>query len=301
VEVSSRTMDAPGATIVYDVRGPLPTADGRPPLLMIGQPMDAAGFATLASYFPDRTVITYDPRGLGRSTRSDGRTDNDPRQHAEDLHLLVAGLGVGPVEVFGSSGGAIDGLALAETYPEDMTVLVAHEPPLTRLLPDADAVRRAEQEIYRAYQEAGFGAGMARFIAYTSWQGELTDEFFDRPPPDPAAFGLPTDDDGSRDDPLLSGDSDAVVAWAPNVDTLAASGVRLVVAAGEESASEVTGRSAHVLAARLGLPLTMFPSHHGGFLGPESGWPGQPEAFAVRLHEVLRTPGEAIGDPQGRT
>jgi pimeloyl-ACP methyl ester carboxylesterase len=96
VEVSTRTMQVPGADVVYDVRGPLPAADGRPALLMIGQPMDATGFTTLASYFPDRTVVTYDPRGLGRSTRSDGRTDNDPRQHADDLHRLVGTLRGGP-------------------------------------------------------------------------------------------------------------------------------------------------------------------------------------------------------------
>ena len=287
VEASTRSVEAPGASIVYDVRGPLPAADGRPPLLMIGQPMDASGFATLASYFPDRTVVTYDPRGLGRSVRSDGRTDNDPQQQADDLHRLVAALGAGPVEVFGSSGGAVAGLALVVTHPEDVRVLVAHEPPLTHLLPDADAVRRAEEEVSGAYQEGGFGQGMARFIAFTSWEGELTDEFFDRPAPDPAAFGLPTEDDGSRDDPLLSGASDSVVAWTPDFDALAASGVRLVVAAGEESARQVTGRSAQAVAERLGLPLTMFPSHHGGFLGPELGWPGQPEAFASRLREVL--------------
>ncbi|WP_237566004.1 alpha/beta fold hydrolase [Ornithinimicrobium cerasi] len=286
-EAISRAVETPGATIVYDVRGPLPPADDRPPLLMIGQPMDASGFRTLASFFPDRTVVTYDPRGLGRSTRSDGRDDNDPRQHADDLHRLVAALDVGPVEVFGSSGGAVDGLALVEAYPEDVRVLVAHEPPLTHLLPDADAVRRAEQDISSTYQDAGFGHGMARFIAYTSWEGELTAEFFDRPAPDPAAFGLPSEDDGSRGDPLLSGASESVTAWTPDVDALVASGVRLVVAAGEESARQVTGRSAQALAERLGLPLTMFPSHHGGFLGPELGWPGQPEAFAARLRSVL--------------
>ncbi|WP_244903781.1 alpha/beta fold hydrolase [Ornithinimicrobium cerasi] len=252
--------------------------------------MDASGFRTLASFFPDRTVVTYDPRGLGRSTRSDGRDDNDPRQHADDLHRLVAALDVGPVEVFGSSGGAVDGLALVEAHPEDVRVLVAHEPPLTHLLPDADAVRRAEQDISSAYQDAGFGHGMARFIAYTSWEGELTGEFFDRPAPDPAAFGLPSEDDGSRGDPLLSGASESVTAWTPDVDALVASGVRLVVAAGEESARQVTGRSAQALAERLGLPLTMFPSHHGGFLGPELGWPGQPEAFAARLRSVLDGP-----------
>ncbi|MBB1516096.1 alpha/beta fold hydrolase [Tessaracoccus sp. MC1679] len=287
VEAVTHTVEVPGATIVYDVRGPLPTVDGRPPLLLIGQPMDATGFATLASHFPDRTVVTYDPRGLARSTRSDGRTDNDPLQHADDLHHLIQALGAGAVEVFGSSGGAVDGLALVAVHPEDVRLLVAHEPPLTHLLPDADAVLRAEQDVNRAYREGGFGHGMARFIAYTSWEGELTDEFFDGPAPDPAAFGLPSEDDGSRDDPLLSGDSDGVVAWTPGLDALESSGVRLVIAAGEESARQVTGRSAEALAERLGLPLTMFPSHHGGFVGPEFGWPGQPEAFAAKLREVL--------------
>ena len=71
-------LETAEAEIAYDVRGPLPTVDGRPPLLMIGQPMTAGGFDTLASHFPDRTVVTYDPRGLGRSTRKDGRVDNTP-------------------------------------------------------------------------------------------------------------------------------------------------------------------------------------------------------------------------------
>jgi hypothetical protein len=35
--------------IAYDVHGAQPTADGRPPLFMIGQPMAASGFATCSS------------------------------------------------------------------------------------------------------------------------------------------------------------------------------------------------------------------------------------------------------------
>src|SRR3954466_9059707 len=93
-------LETTGAEIAYDVHGPLPTADGRPPLLMIGQPMDASGFSTLASHFPHRTVVTYAPRGLGRSTRSDGRTDNDPAVQAEDVHAVIEALGAGPVELF---------------------------------------------------------------------------------------------------------------------------------------------------------------------------------------------------------
>src|SRR2546422_8605821 len=95
------------ADIAYDVHGPLPTADGRPPLLMIGQPMDASGFSTLASHFPDRTVVTYDPRGLGRSIRKDGRVDHSPTVQANDVHAVIEAFGAGPVEIFASSGGAV--------------------------------------------------------------------------------------------------------------------------------------------------------------------------------------------------
>src|SRR6187431_42405 len=103
---TTHMLETAGAEIAYGVRGPLPTADGRPPLLMIGQPMTASGFETLASHFPDRTVVTYDPRGLGRSIRKDGRVDNAPTIQAEDVHAVIEALGVGPVGMFASSGGA---------------------------------------------------------------------------------------------------------------------------------------------------------------------------------------------------
>lgn len=125
--------------IAYDVDGRLPTDDGRPPLFMIGQPMDAGGFRTLASYFPDRTVVTYDPRGLGRSTRKDGLVANEPTVQAEDVHAVIEALGIGQVAMFASSGGAVTALALVAAHPDDVTTLVAHEPPLIPVLPDADA------------------------------------------------------------------------------------------------------------------------------------------------------------------
>src|SRR3954451_3635341 len=166
------------ADIAYDVRGPLPTADGRPPLLMIGQPMDAGGFSTLASHFPDRTVVTYDPRGLGRSTRKDGRVDHSPAVQAGDVHEVIEALGAGPVEVFASSGAAVTALALVAAHPGDVLTLVAHEPPLIPVLPDAEAAERARAGVRDVYEAKGSGAGMAAFIAMTSWQGEFTDEYF---------------------------------------------------------------------------------------------------------------------------
>jgi pimeloyl-ACP methyl ester carboxylesterase len=282
-----RTLETAEVDLAYDVDGPLPTADGRPPLFMIGQPMDASGFATLASHFPDRTVVTYDPRGLGRSTRKDGRVDNAPAVQAEDVHAVIEALGLGPVEMFASSGGAVTALALVAAYPDDVTTLVAHEPPLIPVLPDAVAAERARAGIRSAYEASGSNAGMAAFIAMTSWRGEFTDDYFAQPSPDPAQFGMPSEDDGSRDDPLLSDRSWAISSYRPDVEALTAAPTRIVIAVGEESLDTFTGRSAVATAELLGQQATMFPSHHGGFMGGEFGYAGQPEAFARKLREVL--------------
>src|SRR5438270_12902828 len=166
--MTTHKLETTEVDIVYDVHGPLPAADGRPPLFMIAQPMAASGFTTLASHFPDRTVITYDPRGLGRSIRKDGRVDNAPAVQAEDVHAVIRALGVGPVEMFASSGGAVTSLALVAAYPNDVISLVAHEPPLLALLPDAAAAERAQARVRDVYQARGWGAGMAAFIAMTS-------------------------------------------------------------------------------------------------------------------------------------
>ncbi|MFB6960171.1 alpha/beta fold hydrolase [Streptomyces sp. NPDC056309] len=285
--MTTQILRTPEADLAYDVHGPLPTADGRPPLVMIGQPMDAGGFRTLASHFPDRTVVTYDPRGLGRSTRKDGRVDHAPEHQAADVHAVIEALGTGPVEMFASSGGAVTALALVAAYPDDVTTLVAHEPPLIPVLPDAVAAERARAAVRQAYQDKGWGAGMAAFIAMTSWRGEFTDDYFAQAAPDPAAFGMPTEDDGSREDPLLSDRSWAVSGYRPDIGALNAAPTRVLIAVGEETLDTFTGRTSEAAAELLGQRATVFPSHHGGFLGGESGYAGKPEAFARRLHEVL--------------
>lgn len=285
---NTRTLSLPGVELVYDVRGPLPAPDGRPPLLLIGSPMDASGFATLAQLLPDRTIVTYDPRGLGRSQRSDGRTDQDPVVQADDLHALIGELGVGPVQVFGSSGGAVTGLELVTRHPGDVSLLVAHEPPATPVLPDAAAAQRAWDLVRKTYLDKGSHHGMAGFIAMTSWRGEFTDDYFAQPPADPAAFGMPTDEPtDDRDDPLLSGRSERIGGYRPDIGALADSGVPVVIAVGEESADTITDRTSRAIAAALGSEVAVFPSHHGGFMGGEYGYAGQPEAFADRLREVL--------------
>jgi pimeloyl-ACP methyl ester carboxylesterase len=284
---TTHRLETGEATIAYDLHGALPTADGRPPLFMIGQPMTAGGFSTLASYFPDRTVVTYDPRGLGRSTRRDGRVDNSPTVQANDVHAVIEALGAGPVEMFASSGGAVTALALVTAYPDDVVTLVAHEPPLIPVVPDYAAAERARAAVRDAYEANGWGAGMAAFIGMTSWRGEFTDEYFAQPALDPAGFGMPTEDDGSRDDPVLSDRSWAVSSYLPDVDALSAAPTRVVIAVGEESEGTFTGRTSLATADLLGQQATVFPGHHGGFVGGDSPYAGQPEAFAHKLRKVL--------------
>jgi pimeloyl-ACP methyl ester carboxylesterase len=249
--------------------------------------MAAGGFATLASHFPDRTVVTYDPRGLGRSTRKDGRVDHSPTVQANDVHAVIEALGGGPVDMFASSGGAVSALAVVAAYPDDVATLVAHEPPLIPVLPDAAAAERARAGVRDAYEAKGSSAGMAAFIAMTSWRGEFTEEYFAQPAAEPVQFGMPTEDDGSCDDPLLSDRSWSVSSYRTDVDALAAAPTRVVIAVGEESLSTFTGRTAIATAELLGQQATVFPSHHGGFLGGEFGYAGQPEAFARKLRDVL--------------
>ena len=287
----TRTLNLPDVDLVHDLHGPVPPADGRPLLFMIGQPMCADGFADLAAQFPDRTVVTYDPRGLGRSTvRRDGRTDQRPEDQAADLHALKEHLAPGErVEVFGSSGGAVAGLAWVALFPDDVATLVAHEPPSTWLLPDGEEVARAFGAVREAYQAGGQGRGMAQFIALTMWPGELTDAYFAQPAADPAMFGMPTDDDGRRDDPLLSERSATVTTYRYDLDAVAAAPTRVVAGVGEETGDTITARTARALAERLGGEAVVFPSHHGGFIGggPENPYAGKPVEFGATLRRVL--------------
>jgi hypothetical protein len=121
----------------------------------------------------------------------------------------------------------------------------------------------------------------------TSWRGEFTEDYFAQPVPDPAAFGMPTEDDGARDDALLSDRSSAITSYRPDVEGLNAAPTRVVIAVGEESKDTFTGRTSEATADLLGQQATLFPSHHGGFLGGNSPYAGQPEAFARKLREVL--------------
>ena len=284
-EPTTKTLDVPGATLTYDVRSR--GSAGEPPLFLIGSPMGAAGFGTLAGHFSDRTVMTYDPRGSERSQKTDPAGPVTPDDHADDLHRLIQALGSGPVDLFASSGGAVNALALVARHPDDVRTLVAHEPPLASILPDREAAMATCRVIKETYERSGWGAGMAHFIAVVSHKGPMTDEFARQPAPDPAMFGMPTEDDGSRTDPMLGSNMVTCTHYEPDFDALQAAPTRIVIAAGAESDGEMAQRGAFAAAERLGTEPVTFPSNHGGFLGGEYGQTGDPDGFAAKLREVL--------------
>ena len=283
-EPTTHTLEAPGVTLTYDIRR---TDSAAPPLVLIGSPMGAGGFGTLASHFTDRTVVTYDPRGVDRSTKDDPASESTPDQHADDLHRIIDEVGGGPVELFASSGGAVNALALVAAHPEQVRTLVAHEPPLASILPDREGAMASTQAIADTYQRSGFGTAMAQFILAVSHKGPMTPEFAAQPAPDPAMFGLPAADDGTRTDPLLFQNITTCTHYEPDFDALRAAPTRIVLAAGAESDGEMAHRGAEAVATRLDTELAIFPSGHGGFLGGEYGQSGEPDAFAAKLREVL--------------
>ena len=284
-QLTTHTLAVPGATLTYDIRRNHATTE--PVLLLIGSPMGAAGFGTLAQHFTDRTVVTYDPRGSERSSKTDPASPVTPEIHADDLHRLIQAIGGGPLDLFASSGGAVNALALMSRHPQDVRTLVAHEPQLAAVLPDREHAMAATRAVQDTYQRRGFGAGMAHFIAIASHKGPFTAEIAAQPAPDPAMFGLPATDDGSRTDPLLGQNMLTCTHYEPDFDALGSASTRIVLAAGEESEGELANRGAIAVAERLGTTPVRFPSDHGGFLGGEYGQTGHPDAFAAKLHEVL--------------
>ena len=284
-EPTTQTMGVPGASLTYDVR----PSDSKtePVLMLIGSPMGASGFGSLAGHFTDRTVVTYDPRGVERSEKADPSTESTPDQHADDIHRLITALDAGPVDLFASSGGAVNALALVARHPDQVRTLVAHEPPAAQVVSDREAALAASRDVHDTYLRDGMGPAMAKFIALVSYKGPIPADYVNQPAPDPAMFGLPTDDDGSRTDPLLGQNMVSCTHYQPDFDALREASTRIVIGAGAESEGEIAHRAAVAVAERLGTTSVTFPSGHGGFLGGEYGQTGDPDGFAATLRGVL--------------
>lgn len=283
-DTKTYTLDVPGAMLTYDIHEPRTSGD-HPPLFIFGSPMGASGFAQLVPHFGDRPVITYDPRVMDRS-RIQAGSELTMEVHGDDLHRVVEAAGLGRVDAFGSSGGGTAALSWAVKHPDEIRILVAHEPPLTALLEDHDTLHKVVADIVETYRRSGFGPAMAKFIQLAMQTGPLPVDYLDQPAPDPAQFGLPAEDDGSRDDGLL-GWNLAMPPFLPDADALHASGVRILPATGADGEGTMARRGGEALAELLGTEPIVFPGDHGGFVANEWTPDNDPAAFAHKLRHVL--------------
>ena len=284
-EQRTDTLDVPGAVLSYDVRRN--DSSPEPTLLLIGSPMGAAGFGTLAGHFTDRTIVTYDPRGVERSQRTDGARESTPEEHADDLQRLIAALEAGPVDIFASSGGAVNALALVARHPKQVRTLVAHEPPCAQVLPDREAALAASRDVHETYLQGGSGRAMAKFIALVSHQGPIPADFAEQPGPDPRCSGSRPRTTVPATTRCSGRTSISCTHYQPNLDALRAASTRIVMAAGATTVGTLANRAAVALAEGLGKTPITFPGGHDGFLGGEYGQMGEPDAFAMALRRVL--------------
>jgi len=271
----AQTLGVPGARLYYERRGTGPL------VLLIGSPMDSTGFATLADALAgEYTVVTYDPRGIGDSSRDD-TGDVTPEQQAGDVHHLVSALGGGPADVFGSSGGAVVGLALVTAHPGQVRTLVAHEPPVTELLADSAQVRAQIQDIYDTYRADGADKAMQKFLAHAGLL-PVASQQADAPrwQPSPQQVARMR----ASTDHFLAHLIRPTTRYRPDIAALRAAPARIVVAAGATSRGQLANRCAVALASQLGPPVAEFPGDHGGFLA-------MPEQFGRELARVLSEAG----------
>ena len=266
------TLKVPGATLHYEVCGAGPVL-----LLIPGGPADADAFAHIRGVLSERhTVVTYDPRGLSRSPFDGEPQDTGVGTFADDARRLIEAVGTEPAYVLGSSGGALVGLELVSRHPERVRVLVAHEPPLTRLLDDADEHARFAREVHDAYLSEGVGPAIGKFLAATGLEGDAP-----RPPADPTP-------EMAEAMARMQGNLEfflghmflALGDYAPDVSRLRS--LPITVGVGEASEGQLAHRAGVALAERLGKEPAVFPGGHGGFNS-------HPEAFTRRLEEVLRS------------
>jgi pimeloyl-ACP methyl ester carboxylesterase len=236
--------------------------------------MDSTGFAPLVTQMSaDHTVVTYDPRGIAKSTRDNPDEDISPAMQADDVHRLIEAVGGGPVDFFGSSGGAVVGLALVQAHPHDVRTLVAHEPPVVDALPDKDSWHATIGRIQETYRSQGGMAAMQMFLE---------------------AIGIARSDEAPHWQPspeqLAQMDATNKVFYQhlihettsfwPDAAALRAAPTRIIIGVGATSRGQLAHETGVALARQLGVQAVEFPGDHGGFasLAPE---------FAQQLRQLL--------------
>jgi len=267
--VRSGTVETEGDTIYYEVRGQ------GPPLLMISGGGGDAGFYTFVADIlaGDYKVITYDRRGNSRSSRNDPQSFEISQQSRDAVAVLRAA-GETSAFILGNSGGAIIGLDLAKSHPQVVRMLVAHEPPAIRVLPDSEQWRRFFARLDRMAFRFGTNLAMLRFALSVKipWRAY-------RAVPHDVALRV-----GRNHDFFMKHEMLAFTNYTPDVAAIRRNGVKTVMAAGSTTlaAGKYYGRTAPILAEMLGCEMMAFPGHHISYVDAPQPWAATLRGVLIR-------------------
>jgi pimeloyl-ACP methyl ester carboxylesterase/SAM-dependent methyltransferase len=282
-EVRTGTLPVPGASLFYKVLGTGPLL-----LLLPGGAGDAEAFNNVAAQLADHfTLLTYDRRGLSRSTVDDPSKPPGIETHSEDACRLLAALARAPALVFGNSIGAVIGLDLVARHAERVRAYIAHEPPLAELLsePQRSQPARVQKEVEEIYSREGAAAAMAQFRVIAGLNFEDREPDLPWPPPPGPTTALQS----ANNDFFLRHDAGAVHRFHVNIDALQAAQLQTrIFAAHGATSPDWLRHTAQNLADRLGTLAVDFPGGHVAYLT-------HPKAFGAKLREVF----DAVLRPRG--
>ncbi len=223
-------------------------------------------------------MLSYDRRGYSRSPADQPAPDTGllTEDVADALALLDRYSPGEPALVFGSSSGAIIGLELLSRHPERVRLLVAHEPPLLGLLPDADAQRAFLDTVHANAARDGVPAAMRHFNRHVGIpEPQLPPA--DQLPPPVAAMLRRLAGNGAH---FVEYELRQYTAVVPDFAALQRHRDRLVLAGGAESGALLPYQPNLILARRLEVPVLDLPGDHIGYVT-------KPTEFAAALDTVL--------------
>ena len=269
-------LETDEVNLYYTIRGAGPML-----LILQGGAGNADGSEDLANQLSEGfTVVTYDRRGLSRSRQTHaGRYEI--AAHAADAARLIAALYDKPAFVFGSSMGALISLELAAHHGAHVRTLIAHEPPVWRLLESVEQEEwlRRHTEVLETFQRDGVPAAMKLMVALSGV--DIYDREPEVPAPalaaDPKVAALRVTDFKH----FLTWDVPAVTRYQPDIAALTAAGSKIISARGSTSSATMPFRCATALAAVLGVGVAEFPGGHSAYVLRQ-------KSFAAKLSELFR-------------
>jgi pimeloyl-ACP methyl ester carboxylesterase len=195
-----------------------------------------------------------------------------------DAHRLLDHLAGTPAHVLGGSSGAIIALALLARHPDQVRTLVAHEPPLASVLPDAAQWLEFYAGVYATYKRAGAKAAMEIFRARMGMNSPTL------PPPSaqlpPRQLAEMLDRIRGNQPGWYENEIRTYPAFVLDIAALKPVSDRLILAGGSTSRADFPYRPNEVLADRVGTEIVDFPGGHVGYVT-------HPVEFADMLTRVL--------------